>query len=362
MFYHLLYPLHEQWSALNVFQYITFRTAYAIVTALLISFIFGDWVIRSLSRLQIGETIRSDGPQHHRAKAGTPTMGGALVLTAIIIPTLLWADLTNGFIQLSLMSTVWMGLIGFVDDWLKVVRKRPKGMIGRVKLAGQVSFGVVLYLAILWFWGDERSISTLPVPFLKDTFVDLGLLYLPLVILVVAGTSNAVNLTDGLDGLAIGLCAFAFLGFAGLAYVTGNTIFARYLNITYLPGAGELDIYCGSVVGAALGFLWFNAHPARIFMGDTGSLALGGALGTGAILIHRELLLVIIGGMFVLEALSVMLQVGSFRWRGGKRIFKMAPLHHHFELKGWSETQVVVRFWVIGILLLLMSLSTLKLQ
>jgi phospho-N-acetylmuramoyl-pentapeptide-transferase len=200
------------------------------------------------------------------------------------------------------------------------------------------------------------------VPFMKDVFVDLGLFYPLLVILVVAGTSNAVNLTDGLDGLAIGLSAFAFLGFAGLAYVTGNTIFARYLNITYIPGTGEMAVYCGSVVGAALGFLWFNAHPARIFMGDTGSLALGGALGTVAILIHRELLLVVVGGMFVLEALSVMLQVGSFRWRGGRRIFRMAPLHHHFELMGWSETQVVVRFWIIGILLLLLSLSTLKLQ
>jgi phospho-N-acetylmuramoyl-pentapeptide-transferase len=362
MFYHLLYPLHEHWSALNVFQYITFRTAYATVTALLISFIFGDWVIRKLGAMQIGETISPDGPAHHEVKAGTPTMGGVLVLAAIVIPTLLWADLSNHFIQLCLLATFWMGIIGFLDDYLKVVRKRPKGMIGRVKMVGQVGFGIILYFAILQFWGDERSISTLPVPFMKDVFVDLGLFYPLLVILVVAGTSNAVNLTDGLDGLAIGLSAFAFLGFAGLAYVTGNTIFARYLNITYIPGTGEMAVYCGSVVGAALGFLWFNAHPARIFMGDTGSLALGGALGTVAILIHRELLLVVVGGMFVLEALSVMLQVGSFRWRGGRRIFRMAPLHHHFELMGWSETQVVVRFWIIGILLLLLSLSTLKLQ
>jgi phospho-N-acetylmuramoyl-pentapeptide-transferase len=332
------------------------------VTALLISFIFGDWVIRKLGAMQIGETISPDGPAHHEVKAGTPTMGGVLVLAAIVIPTLLWADLSNHFIQLCLLATFWMGIIGFLDDYLKVVRKRPKGMIGRVKMVGQVGFGIILYFAILQFWGDERSISTLPVPFMKDVFVDLGLFYPLLVILVVAGTSNAVNLTDGLDGLAIGLSAFAFLGFAGLAYVTGNTIFARYLNITYIPGTGEMAVYCGSVVGAALGFLWFNAHPARIFMGDTGSLALGGALGTVAILIHRELLLVVVGGMFVLEALSVMLQVGSFRWRGGRRIFRMAPLHHHFELMGWSETQVVVRFWIIGILLLLLSLSTLKLQ
>ncbi len=360
MFYHLLYPLHDAWSLLNVFQYISFRAAYATITALLISFIFGNWVIRRLESLQIGETIRSDGPAHHNAKAGTPTMGGVLIITASVLPTLLWADLTNRFVQLALLATFWMGALGFIDDWLKVVKKHPKGMIGRVKLTGQVGFGLLLW-AILTQGGDETAART-AVPFVKDALFDLGILYLPLVVCVVAGTSNSVNLTDGLDGLAIGLSAFAFLGFAGLSYVTGNTIFADYLNIVYLPGAGELTIYCASVVGAALGFLWFNAHPARIFMGDTGSLALGGALGTVAILVKRELLLVVIGGMFVLEALSVMLQVAWFRWRGGRRIFRMAPLHHHFELGGWSETQVVVRFWIVGILLLLFSMSTIKLQ
>ena len=362
MFYHLLYPLHESWSALNVFQYISFRAAYATVTALLISFIFGGWVIRKLKSLQIGETIRSDGPQHHAVKAGTPTMGGVLVLTAAILPTLLWADLSNHFVQLCLLATVWMGALGFVDDWLKVVKKRPKGMIGRFKLVGQVGFGLMLYAALRTIVGDDYPLGQLAVPFLKHTFLDLGWLYLPLTVVVVTGTSNAVNLTDGLDGLAIGLSAFAFLGFGALAYLSGNVIFADYLNITYLPGAGELAVYCGAVVGAALGFLWFNAHPAKIFMGDTGSLALGGALGTVAILVKRELLLVLVGGMFVLEALSVMLQVASFRWRGGKRIFRMAPLHHHFELSGWSETQVVVRFWIVGILLLLLSMSSIKLQ
>ncbi len=361
MFYHLLYPLHTHWSALNVFQYITFRAAYATITALLISFIFGGWLIERLRRLQIGETIRSDGPAHHRAKAGTPTMGGVLVLTAIVLPTLLWADLTNRYIQLCLLATVWMGGIGFVDDYLKVIKRRPKGMIGRVKLLGQITFSIVLYVML------DRSIGhphlhDLAVPFLKDTFIDLGWLYFPLVVLVVTGTSNAVNLTDGLDGLAIGLSAFVFLGYAALSYLTGNAVFARYLHILYLPGSGEVAIYCAAVVGAALGFLWFNAHPAQIFMGDTGSLALGGALGTVAILVKRELLLVVMGGMFVLEAVSVMLQVASYRWRGGKRIFRMAPLHHHFELLGWKETQVVVRFWIIGILLLLLSMSTLKLQ
>jgi len=362
MLYHLLYPLHEHWSALNVFQYISFRAAYATVTALLICFVFGGWVIRKLHALQIGETIRSDGPEHHKAKAGTPTMGGVLVITAIVLPTLLWADLSNRFVQLCLLATLWMGTLGFIDDYLKVVKKRPKGMIGRVKLVGQVGFSLILF-AILQLEAPGGTLTTqLAVPFLKNVFIEAGWLYLPLVVMVVTGTSNAVNLTDGLDGLAIGLSAFVFLGFAALSYLTGNVIFAEYLNISYLVGAGELTIYCAAVVGAALGFLWFNAHPAQIFMGDTGSLALGGALGTVAILVKRELLLVVLGGMFVLEALSVMLQVASYRWRGGKRIFRMAPLHHHFELSGWSETQVVVRFWVVGILLLLMSMSTLKLQ
>mgnify|MGYP003372868953 CR=1 FL=1 len=362
MFYLLLYPLREQWSALNVFQYITFRAAYATITALLICFVFGGWLIGRLRALQIGETIRSDGPASHAAKAGTPTMGGLLVIAAIVLPTLLWADLSNRYVQLCLLSTVWMGALGFVDDWLKVVRKQPKGMVGRVKLVGQIGFSLVLYALLKSAVADDAMVTQLAVPLLKDTFIDLGWLYLPLVVIVVAGTSNAVNLTDGLDGLAIGLCAFTFLGFAALAYVAGNVIFADYLNIVYLPGAGEIAVYCGAVVGASLGFLWFNAHPAQVFMGDTGSLALGGALGTVAILIKRELLLVIMGGMFVLEALSVMLQVASFRWRGGKRIFRMAPLHHHFELLGWSETQIVVRFWIIGILLLLLSMSTVKLQ
>jgi len=362
MFYHLLYPLHTEWSVLNVFQYISFRAAYAAVTSLLICFIFGGWVIRRLQQLQIGETIRSDGPAHHDVKAGTPTMGGVLILAAIVLPTLLWADLTNRFVQMALLATVWMGVIGFLDDWLKVVKKHPKGMVGRVKLAGQIGFSVVLYFILRSHGVEDDLLTRTSVPFLKHVYLDWGVLYLPLLVCVVAGASNAVNLTDGLDGLAIGLCSFAFMGYGGLAYLTGNRIFSDYLNMLYLPGAGELTIYCASVVGAGLGFLWFNAHPARVFMGDTGSLALGGALGTIAILIKRELLLVVIGGLFLIEALSVMLQVASFRWRGGRRIFRMAPLHHHFELGGWSETQVVVRFWIIGIILLLVSLSTIKLQ
>ena len=362
MFYHFLYPLHEYWSVLNVFQYITFRAAYATVTALLISFIFGDWVIRKLEAMQIGETIRSDGPAHHQKKAGTPTMGGVLVLSAIVIPTLLWARLSSPYVQLALAGTAWMGVIGWLDDYLKVIKNRPKGMIGRVKLGGQVTYGLLLGLVLVIAPISPLPATSTSVPFLKHTLFDFGWLYIPLLILVVTGTSNAVNLSDGLDGLAIGLSALAFGGFAVLSYLSGNRIFAEYLNIHYLPGAGELAVYCASVVGASLGFLWFNAHPARIFMGDTGSLALGGALGTAAILVKKEFLLVVIGGMFVIEALSVMAQVAWFRWRNGERLFRMAPLHHHFELLGWSETQIVVRFWIVGILLLLLSMSTIKLQ
>jgi len=363
MFYHLLYPLSEYWSILNVFKYITFRSSYATVTALLISFIFGNLVIRKLEALQIGETIDTDGPEHHQKKAGTPTMGGVLVLASIIIPTLLWADLTNRYVQLALMGTVWMGSIGFVDDYLKVVKKRPKGMIGRFKLAGQISYGLVLGSILVFGGGENGSILTsTSVPFFKDALINWGWLYIPLVILVVTGASNAVNLADGLDGLAIGLSALAFAGFAVIAYLSGHSGFAEYLNLLYLPQVGELTVYCAAVVGAGIGFLWFNAHPARIFMGDTGSLALGGALGTVAILVKKEFLLVVIGGMFVAEAVSVMLQVTWFRRTGGKRLFRMAPLHHHFELTGWSETQVVVRFWIIGILLLLLGMSSIKLQ
>ncbi len=362
MFYHLLYPLSEYWSIFNVFKYITFRSSYAAVTALLICFIFGNWIIEKLEALQIGETIDTDGPAHHQKKAGTPTMGGVLVLAAIIIPTLLWGDLTNRYVQLALMGTVWMGAIGFVDDYLKVVKKRPKGMIGRFKLVGQVSYGLILG-AVIVFGGENGSVVTsTSIPFFKDVMIPFGWFYIPLVILVVTGASNAVNLADGLDGLAIGLSALAFAGFAVIAYLSGHSVFAEYLNLLYLPQVGELTVYCAAVIGAGIGFLWFNAHPARIFMGDTGSLALGGALGTVAILVKKEFLLVVIGGVFVIEALSVLLQVMWFRRTGGQRLFRMAPLHHHFELAGWSETQVVVRFWIIGILLLLVGMSSIKLQ
>ncbi|UCF06684.1 MAG: phospho-N-acetylmuramoyl-pentapeptide-transferase [bacterium] len=361
MLYHLLYPLRDFFFAFNVFRYITFRAAYATVTALLISFVFGPRLIRWLTNYQIGQRIRSEVPPMHNDKAGTPTMGGILMIAAIVLPTLLWANLRNPYIQLVLVVTVWTGLIGFWDDYLSVIKKRDKGLVGRYKLLWQLMFGAALGVFLYINPLVDAGVTRTSVPFLKDLYIDWGVFYIPLVMLVITGTSNAVNLTDGLDGLAAGVAAFCFFAFAMLAYLSGHKVFAEYLNILYLEGCGELTIYCMSVVGAALGFLWFNAHPASIFMGDTGSLALGGALGTIAVLLKRELLLVVIGGIFVAEAFSVILQVAFFRLRG-RRIFKMAPLHHHFELKGWPESKVVVRFWIIAVLLALLSISTLKLQ
>jgi phospho-N-acetylmuramoyl-pentapeptide-transferase len=361
MLYWFLYPLRSHFFAFNVFRYITFRAAYAMVTALLICFIFGPLLTRWLRAVQIGQRIRNEVPERHHEKEGTPTMGGLLIIAAIIVPTLLWGNLGNPYVQVAIVVTLWTGLIGFIDDYLRVVRKTEKGLIGRYKLLGQFLFGaalgVFLYLHPLVREGATQS----AVPFLKNYVIEWGLLYIPFVILIIMGSSNAVNLTDGLDGLASGASAFSFFAFAALAYLSGHKTFAGYLNIPYMPGCGELTVYCLSVVGAALGFLWFNAHPAQIFMGDTGSLALGGALGTVAVLLKKELLLVIIGGVFVAEAVSVILQVGSFKLTG-KRIFRMAPIHHHFELKGWREEQVVVRFWIIAALLALLSISTLKLQ
>jgi phospho-N-acetylmuramoyl-pentapeptide-transferase len=361
MLYNLLYPLHEYFSALNVFRYITFRAAYATVTALFISFILGPWFIRLLRRRNVCDQIREDVPERHEAKRGTPTMGGLLILAAIFIPSLLWCDLTNRYVQITLVSTLWMGAIGFIDDYLGVVKHKRKGLVGRYKLIGQISFGLAIGM-FLYFYPLKPDAGTLTaIPFMKGLFINFGPFYILLVMLVLTATSNAVNLTDGVDGLAIGLGAFCFLAFAGLAYLSGHRVFSDYLNILYLEGAGELSIYCMAVVGASLGFLWYNSHPAQIFMGDTGSLALGGALGIVAILIKRELLLLVIGGVFVAEALSVIIQVLSYKIRG-KRVFKMAPLHHHFELSGWSESKIVVRLWIIATLLTLMSLSTLKLQ
>ena len=363
MLYHLLYPLHDSISVLNLFRYITFRTASATVTALLICFVFGPRVIAKLQAWNLGQQIRSDGPATHLQKAGTPTMGGILIVLAVVIPTLLWANLTSRSIWLVLFVSIALSLLGFLDDYLHVVRKEKKGLLGRWKLVGQFAVGLVLGVGILLLkpFGFRVPVEVTSVPFLKEVVLNLGVLYVPFVILVVMASSNAVNMADGLDGLAIGLVIPPAIAFGTLAYLSGNLIFSKYLHIPFLEGSGELTIYAGALVGASLGFLWFNAHPAQIMMGDTGSLALGGSLGTLSILVKRELLLIIVGGIFVAELLSVAIQVLSFRYRG-KRVFRMAPLHHHFELLGWPEERVVVRFWIIAILLGLVTLTTVKLQ
>jgi len=361
MLYELLYPLREHVFFFNVFRYITFRAAYAAVTAFLLTVLLGPWVIAKLRSRGIVKLIRQEGPEGHQRKVGTPTMGGLLILAAVTIPTLLWADLGSREVLVALLATTWLGALGFLDDYLQVVRRQPKGLVGRAKIVGQVTLGVLVGLVVLRLLDRPALATTTTVPFFKEQLVDLGWLYVPFIVLVLTGASNAVNLTDGLDGLAIGITAFAAVAFAGLAYVSGHAKFAEYLQILYLPGAGELTVFCAAVFGASVGFLWYNSHPAEIFMGDTGSLALGGALGIVAILIKMELILAIAGGLFVAEALSVILQVASFRLTG-RRIFRMAPIHHHFELLGWPENKVVVRFWIVAGLLALLSLSTLKLR
>ncbi len=361
MFYELLYPLADQISVFNLFRYITFRTAGAMVTALIICLIFGGFFVNLLKKYQIQETIRADGPESHQAKAGTPSMGGLIIIMGIIVPTVLWADMSNFFVITALIVTVWLGALGFLDDYLKIVKKRKSGLVGRFKLIGQISLGLVVGALILNVAPDGAGYGNSAAPFFKDHLLRWGVFYVPLIILVITGSSNAVNLTDGLDGLAIGLCGICFLTFAALAYITGRFDYSQYLQMEFLPGAGELTVYCGAAFGAALGFLWFNSNPAEVFMGDTGALTLGGALGVLAILLKQEILFMILGGVFVAEALSVILQVGSFKLRG-KRIFKMAPLHHHFELLGWPEQKVVVRFWILGALFAMLALSTLKVR
>lgn len=360
MFLEFVDWLVEVWSPFNVFRYQTFRSAYATITALLICFFLGGWMIRKLRAMQIGETIREEGPKSHQKKAGTPTMGGLLILGAVLIPVLLWGDLSNKMVIAATLSTVYMGLLGWLDDLLKL-RASKKGLPGRFKLIFQALMGLVL---ALWMINDPSftGVATeTTVPFFKHLTLDWGWFYVPLAMLLFTGTTNAVNLADGLDGLAVGLSTFCFFAFAALAYVTGHAVFSDYLDLFFLRGAGELAVFSMALAGACLGFLWFNAHPAEVFMGDTGSMALGGALASMALLTKQELLLVIIGGVFVAEALSWFIQVISFRTRG-KRVFKMAPIHHHFELLGWSESKVVVRFWIVGALLALLSISTLKLR
>jgi phospho-N-acetylmuramoyl-pentapeptide-transferase len=377
MLYYLFYfALRPYFSPLNVFRYITVRTAVASLTALFLCLVLGPWMTRKLREMQIGQYIREEGPQSHQSKAGTPTMGGILIVIAIIVPTLLWANLTNVYVWIALLATIIFAAIGFLDDYNKVVRKRSLGLQGRTKLLLQIltSFGVGIVLLLMRASGLYSS--ELIMPFFKNVRPDMViqsllanpylvpvaiLPFLAFLVLVIVGSSNAVNLTDGLDGLAIGCVVIAGGAFTVLTYVTSHARFAEYLDIQHVPAVGELTIFCGSLVGAAIGFLWYNAHPAEMFMGDVGSLALGGALGTVAVLIKQEILLIFVGGVFVLEAISVILQVASFKMTG-KRIFKMAPIHHHFELVGWSESKIIVRFWIVALVFALFALTTLKLR
>ncbi|MDQ7004452.1 MAG: phospho-N-acetylmuramoyl-pentapeptide-transferase [Ghiorsea sp.] len=356
MLYNLLYPLADQYSFLNVFQYITFRAAYALITALVLSWLFGPLFIRMLTASQSkGQPIRHDGPESHLAKQGTPTMGGLLILSTLTLSTLLWVDLTNMFIWLALMVTLGYGLIGWLDDYLKIKHQNSKGLAGRWKLALQIFFGGIAAVALM-----NMTSPIVDIPIVNYQW-DMGYWYILFVIFVLVGTSNAVNLTDGLDGLAVAPTFMVAATLGIVVYVAGHSGFAEYLLIPYVPGAGELAIFCGALVGACLGFLWFNTYPAQVFMGDVGSLSLGGALAFVACAVHQQFLLAIAGGLFVLEAVSVMVQVASFKMLG-KRVFRMAPIHHHYELKGWAEPKIIVRFWIVTLILALVALSTLKLR
>lgn len=347
-------------SGFNVFQYLTLRTILGILTALFISLFVGPWMIRYLKRYQIGQSVREDGPESHLAKAGTPTMGGLLILVAVGVSTLLWGDLTNKFIWVVLLVTALFGVVGWVDDYRKIVEKNSAGLPARYKYFWQSVIGLIAAI-FLYTTAASNPETELLIPFFKDASISLGILYIPFVYFVIVGTSNAVNLTDGLDGLAIMPCVLVAGAFIIFAYVTGNVKFSGYLGFPYIAGTGELCIFCGAIVGSGLGFLWFNTYPAQVFMGDIGALALGAALGTVAVIVRQELVLFIMGGIFVVEAVSVIMQVTSFKLTG-KRIFNMAPLHHHYELKGWPEPRVIVRFWIITVMLVLIGLATLKVR
>ena len=375
MFYHLLAPLGDQYLIFNLFNYISFRAAGATVTALLLAFLIGPGIIRILRARKIGQVIRAEGPASHQGKRGTPTMGGIIILISTVIPTLLWARLDNRFVIYALLATLWMGCIGFVDDYLKIVQGKSRGLVAKYKLVGHVTFGLVL--ALVLYYKPVVEPSTIPItgttlPFFKYVVVVFSpIIFVAFVTTVITGSTNAVNLTDGLDGLATGLTAIAAAAFAFFAYVFGRVDATNYLNLFYLPGSGELAIFLTALMGGSLGFLWFNAHPAQVFMGDTGSLAIGGALGTVAILLKAEFLLLVIGGVFAVEAVSVLLQTGTYKWfkrtRGKEyadshRVFRMAPLHHHFEKLGWAETTVVTRFYILGIFCALLAFATLKVR
>ncbi len=361
MLYDFLYPLADEFGPLNLFHYITFRTGGAILTALIISFVLGPRLIVWLKRRQgDGQPIRSDGPETHFKKKGTPTMGGLMILVAVIVSTLLWGDLDNAYIWIVMLVTIGFGLIGFGDDYLKLTKRNPKGLPGKLKLVAQIGVAATASVLIAAVTPEPLS-QSLAIPFFKDVLIQFGFLFLPFAVFVMVGASNAVNLTDGLDGLAIVPVMIAAGCFAMIAYLVGNSIFANYLQLHYVPRSGELTVFCGALVGASLGFLWFNAPPAMVFMGDTGSLSVGGALGAISVVTKHEIVLAIVGGLFVLETVSVIVQVASFKLTG-KRVFRMAPLHHHFEKKGWAEPTVVIRFWIIAVILALVGLSTLKLR
>ncbi len=376
MFYYLYTRLHQDYHVFNLFHYITFRTAYASLTALFLSMVLGPWVIRKLQQFQIGQYIREDGPKAHQAKAGTPTMGGVLILLCIVVPTLLWSDLSNVFVWLALFTMLAFGGIGFWDDYQKIRHRQNLGLTARGKFWLQILVSVAFGVTLVFLSAQGEYSTSLTFPFFKHlhpAFLITSLLrnpwtfpvaffpFLLFVILVLVGSSNAVNLTDGLDGLAIGCFLISASALTVLTYVSGHAVLSEYLDLEHLPRVIELTIFCGSLVGASLGFLWYNAYPAEIFMGDVGSLALGGALGTVAILVKQELLLPFIGGIFVVEALSVIIQVASFKLRG-KRVFRMAPLHHHFELGGWKESKIIIRFWIAALIFALFALTTLKLR
>jgi phospho-N-acetylmuramoyl-pentapeptide-transferase len=368
MLYHLLAPLSSEHIFFNLFTYITFRVAGATATAIILAFIMGPAILRQLRRLRVGQVVRAEGPETHLTKAGTPTMGGVLIIVATVTATLLWADLTNPYVIISIIVLIALGTLGFLDDYLKVVRRRTEGLVGRYKLTGQGLLGVLVGGYLLFKPVSEVPATWTSLPFLAEWHLAMWpIVFVPWVMFILAGTSNAVNLTDGLDGLAAGLSAIAAATFGVFAYLVGRADTSRYLGLFYMPGSGELAIFCLALSGATLGFLWFNAHPAEVFMGDTGSLALGGALGVVAILLKLEFLLAIVGGVFVAEALSVMMQVTWFKYTAkrfgrGRRVFRMTPLHHHFEKAGWAESKIIARFWILGILCSLIALSTLKIR
>ncbi len=369
MLYYLFEYINKVFSppGFKIFRFLTFRSALAAITGLILSLYLGPKLIRLLQKRQIGEAKKKDGPKFHWSKAGTPTMGGIIIILSVVIPVLLWADIESIYIITILAGTVWLSAVGFLDDYLKVIKKLPNGLIARYKLLGQIFIGLVVG-GVIYFSPQFAGINTLTtVPFLKNVNLDFSYLYIPAVVFIITATSNAVNLTDGLDGLAIGLTAIVMVALAIISYVSGNAIYANYLNIVYLPGAGELTVFIAALVGASLGFLWFNSYPAQVFMGDTGSLALGGAFGIAAVLIKKELLIPILGGIFFMETISVIMQRLYFKYTKkkygeGRRIFKMAPIHHHFEMLGWEEPKIVVRFYIIAIILAIISLASFKIR